>query len=149
MIQSQRQNLIHITITGRGDGTIDENLAIELRMMAFRDVLMAKRKRIRVEDQKRRQEATEALYEADIAKHGHFWMEVWSRDCDMFEMTRVSRYKSINEFKTSQECAWEDAEGPIKWTHISHEEAEEFPPHQRDLIMENREDGGDGYHLGI
>ena len=66
MIQAQRQNLIHITITGREDGTIDENLAIELRMMAFRDVLMAKRKRIRAEDQKIRQEATEALYEADL-----------------------------------------------------------------------------------
>ena len=147
MTQSQRQNLIHITITGRGDGTIDENFAIELRMMAFKSILMAKQKKRRAEEQRLQELSGEDLYEADIAKHGSFCMVVWSRDCDMVENTTLSRYTSIAEFRASQREAWEWAEGPITWTHISHADAWDFEPSQRDLIMENRENGGDGYHL--
>lgn len=147
MTPEQRMTLIHQTITNRGDGRIDQNMAKELRMMAFKSHLREKRNKLRAEEQRRQEVATEALYEADIAKHGSFCMIVWSRDCDMCEATNLARYKTVAEFKADQESAWEWAEGPITWNHISHEEAEEFSPHQRDLIMEDRENGGDGYHL--
>jgi len=137
MTQSQRMTLINMTITSRGDGTIDQNMAKELRMMAFKSHLREKRDKLMAEEQRRREESTEALYEVDIAKHGSFCMEVCSRDCDMVENTTLARYTSLAEFKADQEEAWEWAEGPITWTHISHEDAWRFEPSQRDLIMEN------------
>jgi hypothetical protein len=65
----------------------------------------------------------------------------------MVENTTLARYTSLAEFRASQREAWEWAEGPITWTYISHADAWDFEPSQRDLIMENRENGGDGYHL--
>ena len=147
MTQEQRQQLINIVITGRGDGTLDQKMALNVRFMAFRDILEAKRKKERAEAQRRREEATEGLYEADIANHGHFCMVVWSRDCDMVESTYLARYKSIKELEDSKVEAIEWAEGPVTWGYISHDDANDFESSTRDLIMENRENGGDGYHL--
>ena len=147
MTPEQRMTLIHQTITNRGDGRIDQNMAKELRMMAFKSHLREKRDKLRAEEQRRAELSREALYEADIENFGSFCMIVWSRDCDMVENTTLARYTSLTDFKASQEEAWEWAEGPITWKHISHEEAWKFEPSQRDLIMDNRENGGDGYHL--
>jgi hypothetical protein len=65
----------------------------------------------------------------------------------MVESTSLSRYNSVEEYYQSRESAGDWAEGPVTWTYITPERAEDFEPHERDLIMENRENGGDGFHL--
>ena len=89
----------------------------------------------------------EAKLQADIDAHGFFCMELWSRDCDMCESTSVGKYYSVEELEKSKEEAWEWAEGPMTWTYISVADAQEFEPSFRDRIMENFENGGDGFHL--
>ena len=149
MNQADRIKMSHVIITGRGDGSLKESMAMRMRFGVFRDTLRAKQAKRREEDQRAREEAAEALYEADIANHGHFCMEVWSRDCDMYESTHLGRYKSIKELEDSKMEAGEWAEGPITWTYISPEDAAGYESSHRDRIMENLENGGDGYHLGI
>lgn len=149
MNQETRQDLIHMIITGRGNGTMKDSVALRFKKMIFAEPLRDFHKKRRAEAQAEAERAAEALYEADIAKHGRFYMEVWSRDCDMVESTHLSWYESVKELRQSQEGCWEDAEGPITWTYISPESANHFEPSQRDRIMENFENGGDGFHLGI
>ena len=124
-------------------------MAVRLRKTAFEGPLKAFKAKRRAEAQRSAEKAAELIYEADIANHGHFCMEVWSRDCDMVESTHLGKYSTVAEFRASQEESWEWAEGPITWTYISIDEALDFKSSQRDRIMENFENGGDGFHLGI
>jgi hypothetical protein len=147
MKKIDRIQLLHSVITWRGSHQIKPSMALRLRKQTFSEPLEALRKKRMEEAHAERERLTEALYEADIKKYGHFCMEVWSRDCDMCESTFISKYKSVAEFKESQEASWEDAEGPITWRRIHPEDAADFVPSVRDLVMENYENQGDGYHL--
>jgi len=139
---------INAIINAKGKGNeIRPSMYKNLMKSVFSDVLRAKRIKKDAEERERRERAAEVIYESDILTHGHFCMIVWSRDCDMCESTNLSRYESVEQFYKSQENAGEWAEGPVTWTYISHEDAEDFQSSTRDLIMENRENGGDGFHL--
>jgi hypothetical protein len=148
MTLEQRQNLMNAIINWKDKPEgVNHRFYKTLLKSLFADVLRAKHLQKVREDRERAKRAAEAIYEADIARVGFFCMEVWSRDCDMVESTSVSRYHSVEEYYQSQEAAGDWAEGPVTWTYMTPEEAEDFQPYQRDLIMENRENGGDGFHL--
>jgi hypothetical protein len=147
--REQRGIAVHalITVKGSVDHDIKPSIYKGLLKSIFLDVLRAKRMAEHLSAREIAKRAAERRYEADIALVGHFCIVVWSRDCDMVETTRLVRYESVEEYYQSQEDAGDWAEGPVTWTYISIADAEDFQPHERDLIMENRENGGDGFHL--
>jgi len=77
----------------------------------------------------------------DLALFGEFFIETWSRDCDMCESTSVARYTSMKEYDEAMDAVEGWAEGPVSFTHISKEDADKFEPHTRDRVMEAYENG--------
>ena len=89
----------------------------------------------------------EAMANACIQENGAFYMVHFSRDCDMVEVTRAVKFDTVEEFYEYQEDVYAGAEGPNSFDFISFEEGEEFNTVTRDRIMENFENGGNGFFL--
>jgi hypothetical protein len=78
------------------------------------------------------------------------YYEYFSRDCDMCEVTYVRSFEGGKKrFLEMCERSYEGAEGPMSFTTISKEEYEERrgERHIRDRVMENYENGGNGYFV--
>jgi hypothetical protein len=89
----------------------------------------------------------EAKINAEIEKNGAFYMVHFSRDCDMVEVTRAVKFNTVEDFYEYQEDAYEAAEGPNSFELVSYSEGEDFNTVTRDRIMENFENGGNGFFL--
>lgn len=72
----------------------------------------------------------------------------FSRDCDMCEVSYVREFLGGRKnYEKMKEKSYEWAEGPTYFTEISREEyeMEKGEYHMRDRVMENYENGGNGY----
>lgn len=82
-----------------------------------------------------------------IKADGYAYFQIWSRDCDMCESTRTTKVRSVKAYKKLIHDLAEGAEGPVSCNLISKEEWKDFQPTHRDRVMENFENGGNGYWL--
>lgn len=86
-----------------------------------------------------------------LSKHGWIYVSSWSRDCDMCESTRVSKYQSIKAYYKAEQQFGESLEGPGSFCIISKEEYDNErrePTRSRDRIMEAYENGN-GYSIYV
>lgn len=76
------------------------------------------------------------------------YFDYFSRDCDMCEVTSVGAFEGGKKrFEKWCDSQYERAEGPMSFTPISKAEYDERrgQRHVRDRVMENYENGGNGY----
>lgn len=153
-VDNQQGAIIHALInmkSGEGFQSMAPVDQLKAHKVLSRYISQGRENRLEKERRAKHQQHLKDLFEAtanlDILKHGFFSMVVWQRDCDMCESTELVRFKSIKDLEETKKGAVEWAEGPVTWNYISPEDAESFRGQFRDLVMEDRENGGDGYHL--
>lgn len=82
-----------------------------------------------------------------LAKYGWIFIEVWSRDCDMCESSRVYKFQSVKKYNQYLNRIGEWAEGPVSVRLVSKDQYDAYAkPNNtlgrvRDRIMEAYENG--------
>jgi hypothetical protein len=82
----------------------------------------------------------------DNAKAGKIWLEVFERDCDLFEVTRKKEIKaSIDVLLAFNENVYMNAEGYCWVRILTQVEAKRFEEYSRDRGIEHFEEYGYGH----
>jgi len=82
----------------------------------------------------------------DNAKDGKIWVEIFERDCDLFEVTRKREIEaSLDVLLALDEKVYMDAEGYCWVRILTQVEAKRFEEHSRDRGLEHFEEYGYGH----
>lgn len=105
-------------------------------MEAMRRLAIKACKQAEVEDPLAQRQALQDKIDK-VATNGTVVVEVWERDCDLCEATRIVTLPAhaISLERYEQKVAWR-AEGPFSLTLLSKAEAERFQPWTRDRAAE-------------
>jgi hypothetical protein len=129
----------------KGEGRINQNNYKDALKLLLKDIISdRKRKEYKdIEKQRKIQEKIdlENKLNADLEKYGKFFYEVWSRDCDMCESTRIIEFESIEDYYETVDKTGEWAEGPVTYTYVHPLDATDFESSFRDRAFESYENG--------
>ena len=97
-------------------------------------------------DELQMRELTAAKLKENAHKDGKVRLAVWSRDCDLCEITEmVIINPSVVEYENFIYHVHADAEGPISIQFMTEEQAEEFEPYTYDRGLAIFEERGYGH----
>lgn len=94
-----------------------------------------------------RNKAIQDAIKTKATPEGRLHVYLWGRDCDCVETDEIREIDAtFDAYMELESSVYASAEGPVVIKIVSADEAKDFCPSERDLIMEGRENG-EHFHL--